>query len=430
MWYRLETVLQDKNGRYTESIIANSENRPMWNFSKLLGISSYEVTKFYQDRECIFVQLHPRRITAACTTCGKISSRVKSYGKEQSIQHGTILGKMVYIFVRRRRFLCRACKRVFSEDHPLLKVRQRATMKHKKEVVLNLSDRSFSAGTKKYHVSYFTQRKWLNDVISQEVLNFKHEEQEGTPFVLGIDEVSFAGRDMVITIGNITKHRLKGVLHSKRKDELKKVLRSLSPKVKSLIAEVVIDMCNLYLKAVKETLPNVEIVIDHFHVIQDANRRIDQERLLLQDIFKKKIPRYIFTKNKEDLNRNQPSLLADIVKKYPELTMFYQTKERLRDMYRSRTKEEATDKLRTIILSLTSTDDGELITWGRTLSYWKQYILNYWNSRSTNGFMEGIHNKMKLIKRISFGFRNKQVFIHKVMLSVLVATLLLPQLNS
>lgn len=88
---------------------------------------------------------------------------------------------------------------------------------------------------------------------------------------------------MVTTIGNITKHRLKGVLSSKRKDELKKVLRSLSPKIKSLISEVVIDMSNLYLKAVKEVLPKAEIVVDHFHLIQDANRRIDEERRLLQD---------------------------------------------------------------------------------------------------------------------------------------------------
>ena len=93
-------------------------------------------------------------------------------------------------------------------------------------------------------------------------------------------------------------------------------------------------------------------------------------------------------------------------------------------MYKSTTKDEATEQLRLIIATLTSTDDGELISWGRTLARWKPYILNYWNHKSTNGFMEGIHNKMKLIKRISFGFKNKEVFIHKVMLSVLVGILL------
>ena len=184
----------------------------MWNFSKLLGISSYEISSYQQDKSCIFVQLKPRRKTTECRSCGKRTSTIHSYGKEQSIQHGTIMGKMVYLFFKRRRFYCTECNGIFSEDTLLCALRQKATVQHKKEVVLNLSDRSFSSGTKKYHVSYFTQRKWLNDLVASEVLNFKKEEQEGTPFVLGIDEVSFAGRDMVITIGNITKHRLKGVL--------------------------------------------------------------------------------------------------------------------------------------------------------------------------------------------------------------------------
>lgn len=324
----------------------------------------------------------------------------------------------------KRRFICPFCNHTFQEPLDFATSYQRVTLKHKREVIGNLADRSFSSGTRRYGVSYSTQRKWLIELVSDSVYNFEEEEKANTPFVLGIDEVSFAGRDMVSTIGNITAHRLKGVLRSKRKEELRKVLRSIPQKVQTLITEVVIDMCPLYLKAVQEVLPHAEVVVDHFHIIQDANRRIDSERLLLQDIFKKSIPRYIFTKNREDLHSSQVYYLDEMVKRYPELKMFWETKERLRTMYQTKTKEEATEHLRLIIATLSSTDDGELISWGRTLSRWKPHILNYWNNRSTNGFMEGMHNKMKLIKRISFGFRNKEVFIHKVMLSVLVGILL------
>ena len=82
-------------------------------------------------------------------------------------------------------------------------------------------------------------------------------------------------------------------------------------------------MCPLYLKAVQEVIPHAQIVIDHFHIIQDANRRIDSERLLLQDIYKKSIPRYIFTKNKEDLTSSQIHYMGEIIKRYPELKMFW-----------------------------------------------------------------------------------------------------------
>lgn len=339
-----------------------------------------------------------------------------------------MLGKSCVLVFRPRRFLCKFCKRIFVEDLGFIAKRQRVTPKHKKEVVLNLSDRSFLSGTRKYNVSYHTQRKWLKEIVSSSVFDFSKEEKEATAFVLGIDEVSFSGHKMLTTVGNITKHRLKGVMTSKNKTELKKLLRSLTPSVKSLISEVVIDMCDLYLFAVQEILPKASIVVDHFHVIQDANRRLDEERRLLQDIFKKPIKRYILTKNKEDLKYWQVLELENIMKNYPELKMYWETKERLRTMYKIKTKEEVEEKLRLVISTLSSTDDGELITWGNTLSRWKEYILNYFNNKSTNGYMEGMHNKMKLIKRISFGFKNKEVFIQKVMLSVLITTLLLQPL--
>jgi len=399
----------------------------MWNFNKILDICGLQILKTKLNNENISFYLNQRRVTAHCPKCKNRTNIIHGFSPLRKIKHGTILGKTCLLVIRPRRFRCIDCDFVFTEEM-LVRPYERATLKHKREVIFNLSDRSFSSGTKRYAVSYHTQRKWLKELVHDEVLNFEKERVESKPFVLGIDEVSFAGRNMVTTIGNITKHRLKGVLHSRRKDESKQALRSLPSDIKPLISEVVIDMCDLYLRSVKEVLPKVSVVVDHFHIIQDANRRIDGERLLLQDIYKKRIQRYILTKNKEDLIGQQIHYLADIIKEYPELHVFYQTKESLREMYTSKTKEEAEVKLRTIISSLKSTDDGVLITWGNTLSYWKEYILNYWNSRSTNGFMEGMHNKMKLIKRISFGFRNKEVFIHKVMLSVLIASVLFHKL--
>ena len=402
----------------------------MWNFIKLLGLSSCEITRYSQTGKQVYIQVKIRRKSAICPWCNARTTTVRSLSKVRTIKHGVVWSKECLLLVQQRRFTCMSCTKTFSEELPFVQKRQTVTRAHKKEVVFNLSDRSFSSTTKRFHVSYPTQVKWLKELVAAEVFSFQQEKKCGAPFVLGIDEVSFSGNDMVTTIGNITTHQLKGVLHSKRKDELKKVLRSIPKTVCPLISEVVIDMCTLYLKAVQETLPHTSVVVDHFHIIKDANHRIDEERRLLQEIYNRKIPRYIFMKNKEDLKESELEILEHMLKKYPELTMFYGTKERLRAMYRSKDKKEALDAMRSIIPSLTATDDGELISWGRTLSYWKPYILNYWDSKSTNAYMEGIHNKMKLIKRISFGFKNKEVFIHKVMLSVLLASVLLPYFDS
>jgi len=288
----------------------------MWNFNKLLGISGFEVIKYEKTNHQDCFSLRSRKKSADCIACHQKSFVRRGYCPVKKIKHGTILSKPCILVIKPRRFYCSFCRHVFTET-VLITRYQRVTQKYKREVIHNLSSQSFSSGSKKYGVSYNTQRKWLHELISDKVCNFTEEEKTNTPFVLGIDEVSFAGKVMMTTIGNITTHRLKGLLYSKNKQELKKMIRSLSLTVKSLISEVVIDMCEMYLHAVKEVLPNALIVADHFHIIHDANRKLDEARLLLQDIYKKRIPRYILTKNKEDLKGEQTERLASIIKHYP-----------------------------------------------------------------------------------------------------------------
>lgn len=243
----------------------------MWNFNKILNVSGWQIIKVVKEKDKMIFLLKQRRITADCPKCRKTTKTIHSYDKTRAIKNGTILGRLCVLKFKPRRFRCQNCLLVFTEKISLLNNRQRVTQNHKIEVIFNLSDRSFSSSAKKYKVSYNTQRRWLNELVKDKLFDFHDEEEKNKPFVLGIDEVSFAGCDMVTTIGNISKHRLKGILSSRRKDEFKKVLRSFSPKIKSLISEVVIDMNSLYLRVVKETLPKVEIVVDHFHLIQDAN---------------------------------------------------------------------------------------------------------------------------------------------------------------
>lgn len=395
----------------------------MWNFNKLLGIKGIEILKYYQNKENFVFKIKIRRKKANCPLCQKQSKTV--YDKrEKTIKHGVIFGKFCYLRLVLRRFFCFSCHKLFTESFSFVKKYQRVTLNFKKELLVSLSSSSFSSNISKFKISYPTQRKYLKDIVSSLIFDFSKEEKENTPFVLGIDEVSFSGKEMLTTVGNITKRRLKGVLTSRKKKDLKKILKNLSSKIKPLIKEVVLDMCPLYKTTVKEELPDVKIVVDKFHLVFDANKRLESERLFLQQIYKTKIPKYPLLKPKEKLTEKERITLENIFKKFKEIKIFYLTKERLRDLYHKKTKEKAEEQLRFIISYLKSSDDGELIRWGRTLFNFKDEILNYFDSYSTNGFMEGINNKIKLIKRISYGFKNRQVFIQKIMLSVLIFSLI------
>jgi transposase len=73
-------------------------------------------------------------------------------------------------------------------------------------------------------------------------------------------------------------------------------------------------------------------------------------------------------------------------------------------------------------------EDAAINDWGRTLRRWQEYILNYFDHYTTNAYTEGVHTKMKLMKRMSYGFKNVDIYIKKMLLSFVPITLI-PLIN-
>ena len=69
-----------------------------------------------------------------------------------------------------------------------------------------------------------------------------------------------------------------------------------------------------------------------------------------------------------------------------------------------------------IIFNLRLADDGELIRWGNTLKHWRDPILNHFENWTSNGYTEGCNTKIKTLKRVSYGLRNAEVYLRKMLL--------------
>ncbi|MBT9258207.1 MAG: transposase, partial [Clostridiales bacterium] len=61
--------------------------------------------------------------------------------------------------------------------------------------------------------------------------------------------------------------------------------------------------------------------------------------------------------------------------------------------------------------------DAALVPWGRTLKRWKNEILADHTWRTTNGYTEGVHTKIKRLKRIRYGFKNREGVVRKIRLA-------------
>jgi len=378
----------------------------------LLGLKGYKVGMVWEGEDRVMVRTDVKG-KEKCPHCG--SARLYSHGecKPREVLHTWSNGRRVYLDLHRRRWQCRDCKHTFTEGKELVRSRSRLTRPAEAEALWQLKDRNFSQVTRELGVGYGTLRRLLEKEIDEEALGFMRDADE---IYLGIDEHSFRHQELVHTVTEVKQRKLVAILRDDRIATLKKFLAKI-PRDK--VKEVCIDMKEGLRKAAEAVFPSARVVVDPFHVIADSNRRMDEARRIEQDVHRRRqvqIPKKIFLVGREKLTEQKRQKVDTLLEKYPTLKGFYWAKEKIRELYRQPTRGEATRLLENIIFNLKSADDGELIRWGNTLKRWREPILNHFDNNTTNGFTEGCNTKIKMLKRISYGLRNVEVYWRKMLL--------------
>lgn len=154
-------------------------------------------------------------------------------------------------------------------------------------------------------------------------------------------------------------------------------------------------------KVVQEVFPNAQIVFDRFHVMKPVNEQLN--RIRKQTRMTVKGSKFILLKNRANLSEEEQSNLASILGHSQRLKLAYELKEEFRDIFETcNTPEEGKvqllqwlKKARTVYCDVLTTIRNHL-----------DGICNYFLSRTTSGVMEGINNKLKLLKRQAYGFVN------------------------
>jgi len=244
--------------------------------------------------------------------------------------------------------------------------------------------------------------------------------------VLGIDEISMpkGHRDFVCVITDIDSKRVIEVLENRLKETLVAYFTSLPSSVRQSIRYVSIDMWEGYYQAVVEALPKrVKIVVDRFHVMKNLNdaltkgRREIQRGMSKEDRDELKGLCWILVKNEDNLDEEEKAKLRAMYKRCPELKACHRLKEDFRSIFEEETSRiKAKARLDVWKNRVRKTELKSLDGFLTTLDNWEEWILNYFSSgKITNGVVEGINNKLKLIKRRAYGYRNKDNFRQRVL---------------
>jgi len=241
------------------------------------------------------------------------------------------------------------------------------------------------------------------------------KEAEETPEFIGLDEFSVRKRRLYhTTICNLVEEEMMGVIEGQGRQKIEEYLDKLPHPER--VKGVAMDMHEPFRQAVEMYLPQARIVVDKFHLTRHINGALDRVRSRLQggsrrdkkrDLFKN---RYTTLKGAERLTGWEKIRLNQLFYHYPELKIAWMLKESFRVWYREMDRNKAEEGLRLLEVRIAHDSPPEFKEFLHTLGNWRGEILNYFDYRITNGFVEGKNNRIKTIKRMAYGYRNMDNF--------------------
>ena len=373
-------------------------------FSKILDIQGYKVANIETSKTEVHIYLDSESKNCICPRCGRKNNQVRqSYGRV--VRDLPVSGKACYLHFTKRYFDCSNCKDTFSEPLEFVESKRDYTSRYEKSIFKHVrhSDASFVAESENLTDKVVTR------IFIRQAQKVLPKEPFKNVVRLGIDEIAERkgknSYDLVfydLDAGNPIE-----VLESRTKAQLMNYLEDLPDQIKAQIEEVCIDMWRPYADAIAEKLPDARLVTDRFHVMKIVN----QELKKLKNKVKKHLPEkakachYPLLKNEDDLTENQKEILENVYEASPILKRAHELKEQFRDIFdKEQTVQQGKNQLNQWIIKAEKANlFADAI---KTIKNWIESIVNYFKQRTTNGPAEGVNNKIKLIKRMAYGFRN------------------------
>ncbi|NJL55789.1 ISL3 family transposase [bacterium] len=381
--------------------------------TQMLGIEGMRVKEQQFMEGCLFLKIESEDKRATCPKCGHSTNKLHQ-NHWHLIKDLPVGEKQVYLRSNRRRMRCEKCGKIFSEKLSYVKEKRSYTERLRQKVLKEVLSSDIKSTARRNNVSETEIETMLNDL--------KREYSERKPKGikrLGIDEIAVVKgqKNYCAVLVDIERREIICLLESRQADDIIKHLRSWGEEVLSGIEEVSIDLWEAYKKVAKVLMPEATIVADRFHVMKHVNQELDVARKAtrrqaekLSDQTEKdrilsslKKSKYALLKNPENLTEKQAAKLAEIQEHCPELSRKYQRKEEFRQIFEE-SKDWTEGSLRLadwLRESLTDFPDS-----CGTIRRWFGEIIAYFDHRTTQGVVEGINNKLKLIKRRAYGFRN------------------------
>jgi len=367
------------------------------------------------------VTVESTQVGTICQHCGRKITKSSGHGRWIELRHLPILGHRVYIRLRPKRYECPHCdNKTTTQTLDWYETKSPHTKAYDRYLMMQLVNSTVEDVSRKEDIGYDAVEGAIGRCIHITVNWDDFDELH----VIGIDEIALTkGRKNFVAI--VTTQQADGhvavlaVLPDRKKKTVRQFLETIPKRLRRTMETACTDMWEGYVNAVEEFAAahaevSIEVVVDRYHVAKNYRECVDKVRKRECRRLKKELPEteyeeikgvmWIVRKNNEDLTSDERVKLNRLFEYSPDLKLAYTFREELTSIFEMQmTKEEAKKRLikwQDEVRRSASTCFDKFST---TLDNWLDKTANYFVNRLSSGFVEGLNNKVKTIKRRCYG---------------------------
>jgi transposase len=400
--------------------------------TRLVGLDGFVVTEVRRTGEQLDLQVELLARATSCPHCGGIEVGIKERPLVR-VRDLPIAGRVTRLTWRKRRYRCAECARTFTETHQQLPARQRVTERFRARLAERVADGAAHAEVAREErtTRYQVARAFADQADQLEARDAPR------PRRLSLDEAHHRRRRELATVASdLDRRRVIEVLDGRDRRTIERWLSGLSAEVRAGIEVVSIDPYDGYRQAIRTVLPHARIVCDRFHLVRGANTALDAVRRERQRHARARRPkgvrrsgqhaawrpelyraRHRLLKARERLNERERRRLVELFEREPLIAEAWGLKEGFRAVYRAGDRVEAEQRLEAFLAAVDRAGVPAFDAFAKGIRLWRDELLAYFDEPTTNGYAEGITNKVKVIKRRAYGVPTFTAFRARVLLA-------------
>ena len=378
----------------------------------LQGLNIIDIEHF-KSHIFIYTQLYVK--SHICPCCKQETSYIHDYRKRK-IKDLSISGKHVTLIHNHRRYVCKNCGKRFAEDNSLAPKYYRVTLRLIDEIFKKTqSERSFTSIAKEVNLSISTVIRFFD------MLAFNPPKK--LPEVLSIDEFKGNTGDekYQVIITNPADGTVLDILPDRKQSHLISYFKNWNRDERNAVKFFVSDMWKPYAELSEIYLKEATQLVDKYHYVRQVIWAFERVRKKIQKKYGKE-NRLLFKHSKRVLTMRKNKLKPEQVEKVEYLLYFnddlrsaYYLKELFYEILDCDDKKKGKEMLSKWILIAQNSRLKDYQDCATTLQNWSESIFNTFDYPYTNGFTEGCNNKIKVLKRNAYGYRNFNRFRKRIL---------------